>query len=426
MRNTARIPGWVPRRSSRIYYGWWVVGAGSILYILFSGTYVSGVTFYIIPVSENLNISRTSISSVIGGAWIVGAFQGPITGYLVDRLGPRYMIFVGGVLGGLGFVLLAQTNSYLAFAAVFLGLMALGFSGGFDMGIMSTPSRWFLRRSARAYSLLLAGFPMGSAFLAPVVGLLVVNAGWRAAATVSGALMLAFMLPAFMIIRSVPEDVGLRPYGEGEPSPDPSSPEGLPEASLTARQAFRTPTYWLFVLAMALRIAAWMSLMIHFVPIVVWKGRTETEAAILIGVFGLSSIFFRLSMGWICERFNKQRVSSGAMLFGALGVVVLIISGGQMWQLAIYAMMMAVADSGNVAGWAFFGELFGRRAFATLFGTATFVYRLLSAATPILAGLIYDSSGSYFWALVPMTVLLGFSSLVFWNIPRARVGVGRG
>ena len=100
---------------------------------------------------------------------------------------------------------------------------------------------------------------MGSAFFAPLVGLLVIHAGWREAATVSGALMLAALVPAFLIIRNLPEDMGLEPDG-GEPPASESRGASArvrsvtPEVSVTARQAFGTSTYWLMVLAMSLRI----------------------------------------------------------------------------------------------------------------------------------------------------------------------------
>ena len=167
-----------------------------------------------------------------------------------------------------------------------------------------------------------------------------------------------------------------------------------------------------------------MALMIHLVPIVVWKGQSETAAALLIAIFGGVSIVCRGSMGWICERFSKKKLASLTMLMGAMAVLVLMASSGALWQLAIYQLFLAMSDSGNVAAWSFFSEQFDRRAFATLFGITTFVYRLLSAGTPILAAYIFDSSGSYFWALMLMLALYISSGLIFWNIPRLKVGLG--
>ncbi|MEK7814678.1 MAG: MFS transporter, partial [Chloroflexota bacterium] len=173
------IPTPFAKRPARIFYGWWVVSAASVLYALGGGIYWSGFSFYFLPVARELGLSRTSMSLAFGLARLVAGLQGPVAGYLVDRLGPRVMIIFGGALGGLGFILLARTHSYWTFLLVYLGLMVIGFSGGFDLGIMSVANRWFVRRKGRAMSFLWVGLGLGTAFIAPAVGLMVVNLGWR-------------------------------------------------------------------------------------------------------------------------------------------------------------------------------------------------------------------------------------------------------
>jgi MFS family permease len=388
------------------------------------------------------------MSLAFGLARLVGGLQGPIAGYLVDRLSPRVMIIFGGALGGLGFILLARTHSYTTFLLVYLGLMVIGFSGGFDQGIMSVANRWFVRRKARAMSFLWVGLGLGTAFIAPAVGLMVVNLGWRDTATISGAALLVLLVPAFLVIRNLPEDMGLLPDGQGSPSlPTRGRPDSIgaateapvsdfvqaqsqrqpyDQADVTAKEGFRSAWYWLLALAMGLRVAAHAGLMAHFVPMLVWKGQTETGAALLIGIYGLVVIPLTLAVGWAGDRWSKQKVASGGMLLGGLGLAVLLLSDGQLWQLTVFIVLLAMTDSSGVLAWAYAGDRFGRRAFATLLGGMTMVYSLLSAATPILAGWIFDSTGSYLWALVLLALLFASSSLLFWNIPRPKRPAGNG
>jgi len=192
------------------------------------------------------------------------------------------------------------------------------------------------------------------------------------------------------------------------------------QADFTAKQAFRTVWYWLLALAMGLRTGASAGLMAHFVPVLVWKGQTEPGAALLIGIYGLAIIPLSLTMGWAGDRWSKQKVASGGMLLGGLSLTVLLVSGGQLWQLTIFVVLLAVVDSSGVVIWAFAGERFGRRAFATLLGGTILVYSLLSAATPVLAGWIFDTTGSYHRALVLLAVLFASASLLFWNLPRPK------
>jgi MFS family permease len=330
--------------------------------------------------------------------------------------------------------------------------MVIGFSGGFDQGIMSVANRWFVRRKARAMSFLWAGLGLGTAFIAPAVGLMVVNLGWRDTATISGAALLVLLVPAFLVIRNLPEDMGLLPDGQGSPSlptrgrrvirlrrtGSPAAMEApvsdfvqaqsqrqpYGEADVTAKEGFRSAWYWLLALAMGLRVAAHAGLMAHFVPMLVWKGQTETGAALLIGIYGLVVIPLTLAVGWAGDRWSKQKVASGGMLLGGLGLAVLLLSDGQLWQLIVFIILLAMTDSSGVLAWAYAGDRFGRRAFATLLGGMTMVYSLLSASTPILAGWIFDSTGSYLWALVLLAILFASSSLLFWNIPRPKRPAG--
>jgi MFS family permease len=425
----------------RVFYGWWVVSAVSALYALGSGIYWSGFSFYFLPVARELGLSRTSMSLAFGLARLIGGLQGPIAGYLVDRLSPRVMIIFGGALGGLGFILLARTHSYLSFLLVYLGLMVIGFSGGFDLGIMSVANRWFVRHKARAMAFLWVGLALGTAFIAPAVGLMVVNLGWRDTATISGAALLVLLVPALLVIRNLPEGMGLLPDGQrtsslpigGSQAPVPGnptaaeapvSPQPYSQADLTAKQGFRTVWYWLLALAMGLRVAAHAGLMVHFVPMLVWKGQTEAGAALLIGIYGLAVIPLTLAVGWAGDRWSKQKVASGGMLLGGLSLTVLLFSSGQLWQLTVFVVLLAMTDSSGVLAWAFVGDRFGRRAFTTLLGGMTLVYSLLSATTPILAGWIFDSTGSYLWALVLLALLFASSSLLFWNIPRPKGPAG--
>lgn len=431
MQKVARIPG-------GIFYGWWVIVTVSILYVLTTGIYWSSFSFYFIPVAKDLSLSRTSMSVALGLARLVGGLQGPIAGYLVDRLGPRFMIIFGGALGGVGFILLALTHSYLTFLLVYLGLMVVGLSGGFDQGIMSLPSRWFMRHRARAMSFLWVGLGLGTAFIAPVVGVMVVSIGWRDTATFSGVALLVLLVPAFLVIRNLPENMGLTPDGNrastfpstglragsdvDPPTANaPTSRQEYTQVDFTARQGFRTLSYWLLALALGLRVAASAGLLAHFAPIILWKGQNEAAAALLLGIYGLASIPMCLLIGWAGDRWPKHKLTSCGMVLGMLSIGILVLSGAQVWQLVIFMVLLTAGESTGVVAWALVGDLFGRKAFATLLGGMTLVYSLLSATTPILGGWIFDSTGSYLGALILIGIIYAAAGVLFWNIPKPKL-----
>jgi MFS family permease len=249
------------------------------------------------------------------------------------------------------------------------------------------------------------------------------NLGWRSAAVVSGVVMIAVVVPMSYAIRRSPESMGLLPDGDLElrPARTGVSGTGSSEASqqdFTAREAIRTPTYWLLAVAIGLRISGFSGVFVHLVPLIVWKGQSEATGAFIVALVSLASIPLKVALGWIGDRWAIKRILGVTTVLGAVSLTILLLSGGQLWQLLIFAALFASPMSGGGLCWALIGDHFGRKSFATLRGGAIAVSSSMSMGVPVFAGWVYDTSGSYYWALVPMVVMYLMAALLFWKLPR--------
>ena len=133
------IAGLLEQRK-RVFYGWWIVTAGAIQDALKGGIFNDGMIFYFLPFERDLGISRTQISLLFSLNKLEGAFEGPIVGHLIDRLGPRIMVAVGAILSSLGFILLSFTHSYIYLLLVFVGVLSFGFKAGYNHAMMGAHS----------------------------------------------------------------------------------------------------------------------------------------------------------------------------------------------------------------------------------------------------------------------------------------------
>ena len=207
------------RGLGKVFYGWWIVGVSAIVDAMKHGTFNRGFTFYVIPLTNELRIGVAAISLAEMLGRFEGGLQGPLAGYLTDRLGPRIVLAAGGAASGLGFILLYFTHNYLYFMLVFVGLLSLGFRGGYNNASVPALNQWFRRRRSLAMSTASVGNGLGGLVVAPFIGLLVLTLGWRQAALVSGIAIMAIVLPLSVLVRKTPESMGLLPDGD-EPSND--------------------------------------------------------------------------------------------------------------------------------------------------------------------------------------------------------------
>lgn len=411
------------RRGRRtIFYGWWIVAIASVMHCFHGGLYGTGMVVYFLPVARDLGVTRAALSLAFTLRSLESGLDGPLIGYLVDRVGPRSMIRAGATLGGLGFVLLGLTQDYLSFLLVFLGVLALGMSSGVGHSSMALLNNWFARRRATAITLGHIGTEVGGALFTPLVGLMVLNAGWRPTAMLSGALLPLVLLPLTFFIRNTPESMGLGPDGDrpfsrpgGEaPSGAGAEPPGRETGEFGVREAMRTRTFWHLALAMGFRQFAKTGLHVHLVPLMVWKGVDEPAAAVLVGLLAFCQVPSRIAGAWLGDRWSMTRTPALSCLVGVVALGVLAFGpAGPLWTSVAFVLLFALAESGNLVSWAIVGHFFGRNRFATLRGAISTVSNPLTLAAPVFLGWVFDRTDSYYWALLPMIASYAVASVLY-------------
>ncbi|MBI2539243.1 MAG: MFS transporter [Deltaproteobacteria bacterium] len=366
------------RMPARLYYGWRMVAVGSAIRILGGGLHLYGFTVFFLPLSRDLGLSRAATSLVFSLARAEGAIEGPVAGYMIDRFGPRPVMLTAIVLSGVGYMLFATVNSYATFLLVYLGVISLAFGAGFMHSPMVIANTWFVRRRAFAMTLISASISVGGTLISPLLASAVRVWGWRQAALAAGIGLLIVGIPLASFVRRSPESIDLLP--DGDPPRDQDGAAGGPggrgfasETEFTLKQAMRTSAYWMMIFATMVRVAGFGTMMVHFIPIMVWKGVDERQAAYLLATFAFLSLPAHLLLGWLADSVNKPRLMAVAMLVGTAGLLSLIL-GRSEWTLWLFAVLFTTAEAIFPVTWATVGDFFGRKNFGTIRGTMSFFY----------------------------------------------------
>ena len=388
-----------------------MVGLVSALRVLGGGLHNYGFTVFFLPISTDLGLNRAETSLAFSLARAQGAIEGPFVGYLIDRFGPKPMILTAVLLTGVGYVLLGWVNSYTTFLIVYLGIISLSFTPGFVHAPMAVGNTWFIRYRARAMTVISSAVPVGGTILTPLLAMTVQTWGWRWGAILGGLCLLVVGIPLGLGVRASPESIGLRPDGAPPDIASRNSSDGHSNAQPakgddpTLRDAMKTWIFWLFVIGMTVRVGAYSTISVHFVPIMVWKGTSQEGAAMLLASFAFLNWAAHYVIGWFADTTNRPRLLTLCMLAAAVSMIVLILGDGA-WPLWAFTIGFTAIDASFPIVWATIGDFFGRKHFATIRGTMSFFYTWGRVLGPVIAGAAYDRSQSYVATLYGLVAIL--------------------
>jgi sugar phosphate permease len=390
-------------------------------------------TLFFKPVAETLAVSRTVLSIAVALGRIGGAIEAPIVGYFIDRLGPKWPMRFGLALAGLGLILFGLfANSLILFFLTWTGMVTLGFGsiGGFAPA-WAAINNWFVRKKGRAMGIGMSSHGIGGALLAPAIASLILLFGWRVAAMFAGLAVIFLVLPVTSLIRTRPEDMGLSPDGDiptytshiqnvvGDSN---ASTQAIPSnlrntvVDFTVRQAVRTPTLWILILAMGIRQFGQAGMLLHLGPLLQDRGFSIIQTGGAIGFMALMAVPGALACGWVSDHFQRRYVMTAIVIAEAAALAVLFLANTT-GQIYIFILIYGFGQGAHVLNRAILGEYFGQRSYGKIWGVIAMSTTLLSWGQ-VYAGWIYDTTHSYNIAIMTFIVLYIAAAILYLNCRR--------
>ena len=406
----------------RVFYGWWIVGAGFCLEALMGALMFHAYGAYVVVLREEFGWSKTLFSAVFSMARAESGILGPIQGWLTDRFGPRTLIRIGMIVFAVGFMLFSQIGSPLTFFLTFF-LMALGSGLGGYLPIAVAIVAWFRRRRALALSISSTGMPVGG-LLTQLVAVALITFGWRWTAFMSGVLVLLVALPISRLVYHRPEPRGEWPDGE-PPTPhregamtDPRPAATASAVDFTPREAMRAPALWYISIGHGSALLAVSAISVHLIVHITERlGYSLQQATAVVALMTVMQMIGQLGGGWAGDRFSKRAIVVGCMVAHAAGLL-LLASATAFSAVAAFAVLHGLA-------WGVRGPLmsairadyFGSTSFGTISGISSMVVMFGMIGGPLIAGIIADRTGSY---EVAFRILAGFAALgsIFFMLAR--------
>lgn len=388
------------QKQDKIFYGWWIVLICSSYSIYASGIFYYGFSTFVKPVVNELGWSMALVSGAFSLYRLEAGIAAPITGFLLDRIGPRKLVFAGGLVMGAGFVYLSRVSTVLPFYAAVITI-SLGWSGFAGIAVGNPLiGKWFVRR--RGVALGLYGMARGlSGLLIPVVAYLVAQYGWRSALMILGPLTWLVVLPSSFLLKRAPEDCGLLPDGDSAgynlayPGRGDLSTAAAEEIDFSIRKAMATQAFWILTACLFTHQITQSAIFVHLIPYLIDVGIDAKAAAAIVTFMTLTSMIGRYGSGWLSDRFNAKWVLFALYILQPIGILALVRTH-QIPDIVPFVLVYSIAYGGTtVVKAVIIGDFYGRQNFGSIHGIIQGISTLGGLIGPLIAGLAYDKYGSY-------------------------------
>ena len=381
-----------PPLSLPFYYGWFVI-ALCFLTTLTSAGVRSSPSVLIHPLEAEFGWSRTLIASAVSMNLLLFGIAAPLSGFLIDRFGPR-KVMIGSlsllIVGVSGTMMMTQFWQFFLVWGVIVGLGA----GGVGSVLTATVgNRWFVAKRGLALGILGSASSTGQIIFLPLFMAMITYAGWRLGSMALIIVALILLPLIFLFMRDDPSEVGLEPYGSGDPKATAiggaASLRGMSakNATITAKEVVTHPTFWLLAASFFVCGGTANGLIgTHLIPHEIEIGIPQIAAASLLGIMGGLNMVGTIFSGWMIDKVQPQRwlalvyaLRGVSLLFlpfvhDFTGLVFFAIVYGLDWFATVPPSMAITADTfgrqnvGKVYGWIFMSHQIGAAIMASAAG----------------------------------------------------------
>ncbi len=419
----------------KFFHGWWIVLVTGLVSGLGSGFYYYGISVFFKDITAELGTGRaiTSFGTSIGR--LEGGVISPLTGWLGDKFGPRWIILAGVCLVSLGLGVMYTITSVWTYFIAWGLITGLGMNLGLTVAVDLALTNWFVRKRGLAMGIKFALIGLGGIIVVPVVSWLVNYVGWRTTCLIWSLVMIACAPLVVRLVRSKrPEYYGLLPDGaqtEVTAGTDERAvieqgqkyTSDVQEGDFTFKQAIRTRTYWVIAVAFALFAFVSGGFILHVIPFLTDIGLSEAAASGMMSLMVFLSLPARFFSGIISDRLGKNSlripliVVFVLMLVGLGGFLIDPSSSRVLYLLVPYGLSSGAVTPLVVL---LIGRYFGRKAFGSIFGTCAFLIGIAQLISPVFAGWVYDTTNSYIVALQVFAIMISISTIIvgFAQAPR--------
>jgi MFS transporter, OFA family, oxalate/formate antiporter len=384
-------------------------------------------TIFVGPIQGHMHATLAEVQGAFALFIVLETWLVPFEGYLIDRIGPRFMLGIGSVFVALGWIGAGWAESmhvlYLWYG-IFGGIGA----GMVYGGTIGNALKWFPDHRGLCVGLTAGAYGVGTALtIIPITNLLKTT-NYQHTFIVWGVIQGVVVLAAALFLARPPE--GWTPPGWKEKEALIKSRVQTSARDLNPFQMLKQPSF--YVIYVMLTMLAFGGIVVtaqiapmaksyHVDKIMVAFGMTALTLAIEIDrvLNGLTRPFW----GWISDRIGRENAIFTSFVLEALAVFALLqMISRPIWFIVLSGLCFFAW--GNIYSLfpSITADLFGKKWATTNYGVVYTAKGLATLFAAPGAAWLFEKTGSWtkvFWAMIACDLIAAFMALL-WLKPLAR------
>lgn len=338
--------------------------------------------FFVKPLTAEFGWTRGQ-ATLSSGAILLTALLMPALAAVVDRVGPRRVMLVGGALFGAAYLALASMQGAIWTYAAIMLLIGLTAGPATALLVVTRPLvSAFTRSRGLAISVGMSGAVFVCLPLLPWLQHLIATYGWRAGYLFMAPLSLIMGVAAFLLLPGRAAVAGAEATEAAE--------------GLSLREAIRQSRFWLLLLSTVAVSLVGGAFSTQLQPLLSDRGVPGVTAALFGSLYAGSVVAGRVIAGLMLDRLWSPAAGAICLVTASVGAVFFLVAGPDLTLLAVGVALVGAAAGAEADMMAFFAaRYFGLRAFNAILGLLGMSFGLGIAFGGIGAGVLFDLEGSY-------------------------------
>ncbi|MFC2068029.1 MFS transporter [Chloroflexota bacterium] len=388
-------------RNRKFYYGWIVLVACLAFLITSSGIRHSFGVFFK-PLEADFDLSRALTSEIFTVYLALSALFAILAGWIIDRYEPKILFTVMGFFTGLSLLLTSQATELWHIFISYSLLLAIG-TGAVYIQAISITLKWFMKGRGLAVGIVASGMGIGIILMTPISAWLIDSYGWQTSFFILALVAFFVMIPFALLLKRAPDKKAELLHSE---ETDTSKLSVLNKIrydkveDYTLLQAVRTSFFWLITFVRFLLGCCVYMVLTHIVPHAIDLGINPIQAASILSLAGGGTIMGMLLMGRASDIIGRKQI----LLICALlltASMLWVVWSSSIWMLYIFAVIFGFSMGGTSPTVnSLIVDVFGTRHIGVINAVSDAGWGIGSALGPLLAGYVFDISGSYYYAFL--------------------------